>query len=288
VPGICSGVILIVAISDVHLGYEKCNKKEFEDFIDRFLAKEDIEHLVLLGDILDFWRRLNEGVLFENMQILYRLSSLPAEVHYVIGNHDYYLCCLKQYKTPQFEFTDNLVLESGGKKFRFIHGHQIEFGDLLPFYEEVCQVLCTSGDKRGQILSDLWDFYETKIKVGFINRIKDFFSRKKSEVTRFGQLENLNRRKLNKRIDFILQSFEERERSPLFRKELFEAELLIAQYDESINLQPDEILVYGHTHKPFVKKDKANTGCWVSGCDNTNSYLIIDDGKMELHYWGKK
>jgi UDP-2,3-diacylglucosamine pyrophosphatase LpxH len=279
---------LIVVVSDIHLGYERCNREDFEDFIDSFLVKEDIKHLVLLGDILDFWRRLNEGVLFENMQVLYKLSSLPAEVHYVIGNHDFSLCCLKQYETLQFDVTDNLALESGGKKFRFIHGHQIEFGDLLPFYEEICQMLCTSGDERGQILSDLWDFYERKIKRGFINRIKDFFSGKKPGVTRFGQLDNWNQKKLNEKIDFILQSFEEREKSPLFRKELFEADLLVAQYDESINLQSDEILVYGHTHKPFVKKDKANTGCWVSGCDNTNSYLRIDDGQMGLDYWKKR
>jgi len=45
---------MIVAISDIHLGYEKCNKRLFQRFIEEFLEQENIEQLGLLGDIVDF------------------------------------------------------------------------------------------------------------------------------------------------------------------------------------------------------------------------------------------
>jgi len=63
---------MIIVISDVHLGDEKCNRESFQRFVS-FLAKQEIEHLVLLGDVLDFWRRSAR----RSFQIWY--SSIPEE-----------------------------------------------------------------------------------------------------------------------------------------------------------------------------------------------------------------
>jgi UDP-2,3-diacylglucosamine pyrophosphatase LpxH len=54
---------MIIVVSDVHLGYDesekyKCDKDNFNNFIDSELTKlKANDHLVLLGDILDFWRK---------------------------------------------------------------------------------------------------------------------------------------------------------------------------------------------------------------------------------------
>ena len=69
---------MIVVISDVHLGYEKCNTENFKRFVD-FLGTQNIAHLVLLGDVLDFWRRSANNVVKENEEILNALASLDAE-----------------------------------------------------------------------------------------------------------------------------------------------------------------------------------------------------------------
>ena len=98
-------------------------------------------------------------------------------------------------------------------------------------------------------------------------------------------MRTLDQEKLKEIIEFVQKSPKDREMSPLHRKEVWRAERKIAQKLESVKLMPEEILVYGHTHKPFCKKDKANTGSWVSDAAKTNSYLIIDNGKMELKYW---
>ena len=54
---------MIVAVSDVHLGHKDEGKQErFLEFLDRCDTGE-IDHLVLLGDIFDFWRR-SKGLIF--------------------------------------------------------------------------------------------------------------------------------------------------------------------------------------------------------------------------------
>lgn len=270
---------MIVAVSDVHLGYEKCNRESFEDFIDNFLAKEDIEHLVLLGDILDFWRRFKEGVLFENLQILYKLSTLNStktKKYYIIGNHDYCLCYLED-KPLSFTFSEELQLQSGDKKFKFIHGHQIEFGDFLPFYEYICYILCGCGDEVGHVLSDSWSSYR---------KVKSRFSGKGLKCKGL-ELGNLDKREFKEILEFISKYPEDRKMSPLYRKEFLTASELVARYKRRLGQDKDEILVYGHTHEPLNEVDRVNSGGWVDvgGSCKPNSYVTIDNGVVTLNYW---
>jgi UDP-2,3-diacylglucosamine pyrophosphatase LpxH len=270
---------MIVAISDVHLGYEKCNIEQFESFITNFLEKEEIKDLVLLGDIMDFWRRFNEGVLFENLPILYTLGALAnsnTNVHYVIGNHDYSLSNLEEYQIPQFDFKKELLLKNGDQQFYFIHGYQIEAAGKQELYEQVYRVLCSSGDKLGGILSIIWDIYE--------QHIKSIFVRKELTCKRM-ELRELNIKKMKEIIEFVQKDPAERKKSSLYREEIFQSARLIAEYDEAFKIGEEDVLVYGHTHDPFVKKYEVNTGSWVSGEYKSNSYVIIDDGKVELKFW---
>ena len=79
------------------------------------------------------------------------------------------------------------------------------------------------------------------------------------------------------------------EKPPEYREGFFSRQA-VAEYKASVNMNPDDILVYGHTHDPFVDESsaEANPGCWVSGSYLENSYLIIDDGRMELNFWNGK
>ena len=82
---------MIIVVSDVHLGCQSSNKKEFMQFLEMCDTPE-IDHLVLLGDILDFWRRNNAHVIVENSDVLEKIGHLKAKkIHYVVGNHDYYI-----------------------------------------------------------------------------------------------------------------------------------------------------------------------------------------------------
>ena len=59
----------------------------------------------------------------------------------------------------------------------------------------------------------------------------------------------------------------------------------IALLEKTLQLDPNGVLIYGHTHEPFCKENQANTGSWIRDSENENSYLIIDNGRMELKFF---
>ncbi|MEM3430712.1 MAG: metallophosphoesterase, partial [Candidatus Bathyarchaeia archaeon] len=144
---------MIVVVSDVHLGYRNSNRQLFLKFLEDIckpLGSDD--HLILLGDILDFWRRNNVLVAVENEIIFKTLESLNSKIHYIVGNHDYTLITLKLPENQYFNVSKTLRLKDGGTIYNFIHGYQLEALALLePLtieeYESICVSLCQrTGD----------------------------------------------------------------------------------------------------------------------------------------------
>jgi predicted phosphodiesterase len=52
--------------------------------------------------------------------------------------------------------------------------------------------------------------------------------------------------------------------------------------------KPEEVLIFGHTHSPFISENKmvANSGSWVTDNEFHNTYIKINDlGEINLcHY----
>ena len=124
---------MIIAVSDVHLGEMGFQEqdKQFSNFLDHVqntLLKEGGD-LVLLGDIFDFWRRDSVEILEDYGDIIEKVKSFPSNinVHYIIGNHDYYMSEIPQYfnEMPFSSFGLSLRIKDV-QTFRFIHGHQLE------------------------------------------------------------------------------------------------------------------------------------------------------------------
>ena len=149
-----------IVVSDVHLGTELSNRDRFINFIENL--ENDVDHFVLLGDILDFWRRDPVGVLLENADIIQKLMSIEPEINvsYIVGNHDFHLIRFPQsYFGAKFDLKRDLSLEYGETKYRFIHGHQIEnkqFGTLKT-YETFADALCMAGDDVGKAADMIWE-----------------------------------------------------------------------------------------------------------------------------------
>ncbi|BDZ69285.1 metallophosphoesterase [Methanobacterium ferruginis] len=261
---------MILVVSDVHLGFEKSNRDAFLNFLDT-LEDVEIEHLVLLGDILDLWRRNNAEIIKENNDILFKLNSLNAdEIHYIAGNHDYYILDLnKRYYTfdsgkkynidNKVTISKSLRLKSGKESFFFIHGYELEaqlweFPGSIEMYEEFNNEMCYNKDTVGALLSKIWE------AIGFITK-KQRFMRTMTD----SPLERENANKLDEFATFSGKNF-------------------------LLGMRPDENLVFGHTHRPFIDKDRkvANTGSWIDELpekDKQNSYIQIDKGKMELNFF---
>ncbi len=251
---------MIIVVSDVHLGYKRSNKDDFISFLDKCDTQE-IEHLVLLGDIFDIWRLSRADVLIKNEDVFQKLSSLHAKnIHYVAGNHDYLLVKLYDEHTADYPFvvTRSLRLESGGKKFFFIHGYELEVATgsmTVEHYEKFAEHMCFNTNIVDKVASILWNF------IGNLSNIRTRFEMAINPPHMRGIIERVHNLAMSKSVSLL------------------------------VGMHPDEILVFGHTHKPFIVEDKvANTGSWVNEARDKqfqNSYVKIVDGRMELKYYNK-
>ena len=97
----------IIVTSDQHLGYVNSNADDFKDFLDYTSKRNDVQTLVLLGDLVDMWRRDVSGIFLEFSEIVDQLlkmrKSKAIQIYIVAGNHDYHLLKLQAHEYP-FKF----------------------------------------------------------------------------------------------------------------------------------------------------------------------------------------
>jgi UDP-2,3-diacylglucosamine pyrophosphatase LpxH len=84
----------------------------------------------------------------------------------------------------------------------------------------------------------------------------------------------------------ILRATEIMKKPPYERKgidEIYDSAVSRSAYI-LLGMKPNENLVFGHTHRPFINKERtvANTGSWVKELSSQNTYIDISEGKMEL------
>ena len=55
------------------------------------------------------------------------------------------------------------------------------------------------------------------------------------------------------------------------------------------SVKPSEILVFGHTHRPFINKKEnvVNTGSWVTDSPVHNTFVELANGKPRLFVFDK-
>ncbi|MGA7161672.1 MAG: UDP-2,3-diacylglucosamine diphosphatase [Bacteroidota bacterium] len=125
----------IFFISDVHLGlHDKEREKEKEGRLLSFLShvEEHGEELFIVGDLFDYWFEYKYVIPRGYHHTISKLGTLVEKgirVHYVAGNHDFWLkdffptdLGIPVYKNP---FTVTLK----GKKFYFHHGDGLALKD---------------------------------------------------------------------------------------------------------------------------------------------------------------
>lgn len=256
---------MIIAISDVHLGVNYSNKHLFTRFLSDVVSREKVEHFVLAGDVFDMWRRDPLKVVFENIDIFMKLSELhngTRRVHYVVGNHDYHMICLRNLIRGLFSFDVSVdaTLQCGDQNYYFMHGYQLEFADNLDIYQEFADMLCLGSDDIGstadtfwevfKIGSSLWKTAKSKLKIDPALLLKWPGERLSEEDV--GRIENEAERKKEEFQDQIGTTF----------------------------------IVFGHTHRPYVKEEKrlANTGSWVDDPSRPmlkeNTYITIEKSEI--------
>ena len=260
----------MIAVSDQHLGYENSDKVAFNQFLDQLREDNELTDLVLLGDVVDMWRRDSSGTFLENKETVSKIFALREKrkslsIHYVAGNHDFHVLRLQNFAYP-FNFVKSLRIEDRDCDYvyEFVHGYEFDLSQQEPIMEGLCRVM---SDETGNFESDIWgaltagwsdvEFIATVLRRNRKNKLK-------------GAVQNLQTRP------------EER-----LKTKIGEVEKRACQRAKI--LQPNGILVFGHTHKPFVNTTEtvANTGSWVTDATyEHNTYVELSGGKPRLFVFG--
>jgi UDP-2,3-diacylglucosamine pyrophosphatase LpxH len=265
---------MIVAVSDVHLGFSCCDEDPFRKFLEEISLNPHIDHVVLIGDIIDMWRRDPVKLLIDYSDILELLSTMQKskKVHYVVGNHDYHMIEAGEniQKTYNLEVGTETLIPYGDRTYCFVHGHQFEFSSSLESYQHFANILCMGDDNVGSTANGLWNLY----KICFPH-----FTPVDME---FG-LE----RKFKKAMGLPAERLEERTLKKIRKEAMKRRKNLETQVG-------DCFIVYGHTHRPFadLKQRVANTGSWVDDASaphlKKDTYITIEEsGAVELRTYPK-
>ncbi len=253
--------MVIVVASDQHLGYANSNVKEFESFLDGLAGRSDVTDLVILGDFVDMWRRDVSGLFLEYHSIVEKVLALQQKmrVRCVAGNHDYHLLKLQDHGYPLI-FEPFATIQ--GENFTYVlrHGWEFDLAQQKPVMELLCDNM---SDEGGKIRSDFWDALRSLGKDiwGSITDLSDFHGGRDKYIAHL----------LTPPKERLLPYIGDVEKRAL------------------ASVGSGEILIFGHTHRPFVNSDKnvANSGSWVSDEDITNTYVELEGKEIHLMQYGK-
>ena len=247
---------MIIAVSDTHIGYDKCNRADFARFLDWVALQEDVTDLVLAGDILEFWRRDMIAVTMESADIIARLIAMykgGMNVHYIAGNHDYVVRHLKIFPN-RFKFSTKVELKEDGVDYTFIHGWELDPDMNDIFFDAICY----SDDTWGRRADRIWDVY-------------------------LKWIDNPQKRA----AEWLRQWWAKREMEKMMEPP--EERGYVQTFAPSTVLSTaveGKVTVSGHTHVPgiFKESNSVNLGSWV--CDGKsqlyNTYIIIDGNEIQL------
>jgi UDP-2,3-diacylglucosamine pyrophosphatase LpxH len=242
----------VVVASDQHLGYANSDSSTFLGFLDSVNKRSDIGTLVILGDFIDMWRRDVSGLFFAYWGATQKLVALSSKIKVVLvaGNHDYHALKLEDHEYP-FQFLPDYSISSGGTTYEFKHGWEFDLEQQPLIMELLCYNLSDSaGADRTAIYNAV-----TGIK-GDLEKI-------------FG---------LHGGIDAYLNHITKNPEARL-QPTLSDVE---RRAFESVG--KGEILIFGHTHRPFVSSDGrvANSGSWVTDSPLHDTYVELDGENLRL------
>ncbi|MBK7091699.1 MAG: UDP-2,3-diacylglucosamine diphosphatase [bacterium] len=125
----------IYFVSDFHLGERDRDRDQRKlELFDKFLSNisSDLSHLIILGDLYDFWFEYRYLIPKHNLSILFRLRDLVksgVRVTYICGNHDFWIGDFMQSELGFEVEMDQLVLDTPRGKVLALHGDGIAPSD---------------------------------------------------------------------------------------------------------------------------------------------------------------
>lgn len=122
-------------LSDAHLGSdddatEKIKLRKLFEFLD--IVKGNGEKLYILGDLFDFWFEYKQAIPKQHLKVVFKLAALVENgipIHYITGNHDFWLGDFLSNEVGISIHRDFLDTIEDGKKLFLIHGDGLSPAD---------------------------------------------------------------------------------------------------------------------------------------------------------------
>jgi UDP-2,3-diacylglucosamine hydrolase len=122
-------------VSDLHLGasYSGIRVDRQDRLLELFTEiKSQASHLFILGDLFEFWMDYPNFIPRHPFTVLRALADVVdagVEVHYLAGNHDFYLSDFFHDQLGIHTHSGPLSLSLQGKKILLLHGDGLAAGD---------------------------------------------------------------------------------------------------------------------------------------------------------------
>lgn len=268
----------IYVISDLHMGDGGARDNfavgERETELSLFLdyVEEQKGRLIILGDLFEFWQASLGRVLMERRSWLDRFAGMEAT--YVVGNHDVDLDVLIGSDMLSHAFFKGMgrafTEEIGGKKFRFMHGHEVD-----PFN-------CGDSPSWGRILAIFAGIFEDRNGSPMLSGGVTV----EEALRKFGEvmlrLWNWAARRITKKVSGGKSPSPKNELTPAQNPEL--AKKMLEEYEKERAEGGYDAVIVGHTHQAGrIGEWYFNSGCWA-GARNTFVKMSAG-GKVQVFDW---
>ena len=114
-----------IIVSDVHLGTQSCQAKDFIKFLEDHPTKQ----LILNGDIIDGWA-LERGSKWrkQHSKVILKLLELSKKTKIILirGNHDDFLKDYFHINLDNITICENYILTLDGRKYFIFHGDVLD------------------------------------------------------------------------------------------------------------------------------------------------------------------
>ena len=125
----------IYFISDAHLGSDDAAREGVK--LEKLFAFFDMvaregEKLYILGDLFDFWFEYKHAIPNQHLKVIFKLAALVERgvpIHYVTGNHDFWLGDFLPREVGIAVHRDGVTVTEQGKRLLLIHGDGLSPSD---------------------------------------------------------------------------------------------------------------------------------------------------------------
>lgn len=179
----------LVFIADGHLkGLDDPNQRGLVRFLD---ALKDVDTLVVLGDLFDFWTGFNDVVYYRYLPVLNSLLKLKERgisIVYLEGNHDFSMGDFFKGVLGASVYPDHCEMAVDGKKVFLSHGDTVYMSKGYSLW-------------RGFLRSSVFSAISKIVTPGFVAGVAEGLSKKSREYGKGAVIEDKLREFARKRIE---------------------------------------------------------------------------------------